>query len=319
MILVSSISKGAVRIKTLLSILIFAFVARMWAQDGPTLSVNVNVATLLATVRDRNGRIVNNLAPDDFVLEEDGKPQKIRYFSRESDLPLTVGLLVDTSRSQQRVLTEETQASNKFLDQVLREGKDQAFVAHFDTRVEVLQSLTSSRGELASALRQLSIPGEVATLIYSAVQQCSNDVTRHQTGRKAFILLTDGVAFKDPVSMETAIESAQRADTLLYSIRLSGPIAAYRPFRAAIMEATKERGKADLHRMAEETGGVSYEVKKNQTVESIYAEIEEALRNQYSIGYTPPRPAPDGKYHRIKLIPKDHNLVVTTRAGYYSK
>ena len=141
---------------------------------------------------------------------------------------------------------------------------------------------------------------------------------RNQTG-KAFILLTDGVAFKDPVSIETAIEFAQRADTILYSIGLADPIAVYRPFRAALMGAAKERGKADLHRMAEETGGVSYEVKKNQTIGDIYAEIEEALRNQYSIGYTPPRAAPDGKYHRIKLIPKDRNLVVTTRNGYYSK
>jgi VWFA-related protein len=308
--------------KILLLTLIFALSVGMLGQDAPqtpTLSVNVNVVTLLATVHDRNGRIVNNLAPDDFVLEEDGKPQKIRYFSRESGLPLTVGLLVDTSRSQRGVLAEESQASNTFLDQVLREGKDQAFVANFDTRVQVLQGLTSSRSELATALGQLTIPDEVATLIYSAIRQCSDDVMRNQAGRKAFILLTDGVAFKDPTSMETSIEAAQRADTILYSIRFSDPIAAYRPFRAAILEAAKERGKDGLERMAKETGGVSYEVKKNQTIETIYAEIEEALRNQYSIGYTPPRQAPDGKFHKIRLIPKDRSLTVTTRTGYYAK
>jgi VWFA-related protein len=297
----------------------FTIAARVWAQDAPTLSVNVNVVTLLATVHDRNGRIVNNLTPDDFVLEEDGKPQKIRYFSQESDLPLTIELLVDTSRSQRGVLAEESQASNAFLNQVLRQGKDNAFVAHFDTRVEVLQGLTTSHVELASALGQLSVPDEVATLIYSAIRQCSNDVMRNETGRKAFILLTDGVAFKDPVSIETAIESAQRADTILYSIRFSDPVAAYRPLRAAFLEAAKERGKTDLNRMAEETGGVTYEVKKNQTIETIYSEIEEALRNQYTIGYTPPRSAADGKFHKIKLIPKNRSLVVTTRTGYYSK
>jgi VWFA-related protein len=305
--------------RILISAVMFGLASGMWAQDVPTLSVNVNVVALLATVRDRNGRIVNNLTPDDFTLEEDGVPQKIRYFSRESDLPLTIGLLVDTSRSQRGVLAEESQASKTFLDQVLREGKDEAFVANFDTRVEVLQGLTSSRSDLAAALGQLSIPDEVATLIYSAVRQCSNDEMLGQTGRKAFILLTDGVAFKDPTSIETAIEFAQRADTILYSIRFSDPIAAYRPVRAAILEAAKERGKAELERMAKETGGVSYEVKNNQTIETIYAEIEDALRNQYSIGYTPPRPAPDGKYHRIKLIPRNRSLVVVTRDGYYSK
>jgi VWFA-related protein len=291
----------------------------VFAQNEPTLTVNANVVTLLATVRDRDGRIVNNLTRDDFVLEEDGVTQKVRYFSRESDLPLTIGLLVDTSRSQQGVLAKESQASDTFLAQVLREGKDQAFVAHFDTQVAILQGPTSSRADLAAALVKLSIPDQVATLLYSAVRQCSNDVMRGQTGRKAFILLTDGVAFKDPTSMETAIEFAQRSDTALYSIRFSDPVHAFRPVRAAILEAAKEHGKEELVRMAKETGGVSYEVKKNETIETIYAQIEETLRNQYTLGYTPPRQTPDGKYHKIRLIPRNHDLVVVTRDGYYSK
>jgi VWFA-related protein len=302
-----------------LSIVIFALATSLCAQNVPTISVNVNVVTLLATVHDRRGRIVNNLTPDDFLLEEDGKPQEIRYFSRDSDLPLTIGLLVDTSRSQWRVLSAESQASNAFLRQVLREGKDKAFVAHFDTRVEMFQSLTSSRSDLSGALGQLSVPDELGTLIYSAIRQCSNSEMSGQVGRKALILLTDGVAYKDPVSMDLAIDAAQRADTILYSIRYSGPIRAFRPVRAAILEGMKERGKEALEQMANETGGISFEVKKKQSIEAIYSQIKETLRNQYSIGYIPPRQAPDGKYHTIKLIPKNHNLVVVTRAGYYSK
>ena len=305
--------------KIALHLLIFAIAARVWALQVPTFSENANVVSLLATVRDRDGRIVNNLTVDDFVLEEDGVPQKIRYFSRESDLPLTVGLLVDTSRSQRGVLQQESTASKIFLDQVLREGKDQAFVAHFDTRVEILQGLTSSRGELASALGQLTIPEEIATLLYSAVRESSDNVMNKQTGRKAAILLTDGVAYKDPASIESAIESAQRADTILYAIRFSDPVEAYRPLRAAILSAAKERGKQELQRMAKETGGVSYGVTKSQTIEVIYSQIEEALRNQYSIGYTPPRAAADGKYHKIKLVTKDRHLIVDTRNGYYAK
>lgn len=306
--------------KILLHILILSVAAaRLWAQDVPTISTDVNLVTLLATVHDRDGRIINNLTQDDFLLKEDGVPQKIRYFSRDSDLPLTVGILVDTSRSQTGVLEQESMASNKFLDQVLREGKDQAFVTHFDIRVETLQGLTSSRSALASALGQLAIPDQVATLLYSAVRESSNNVMSKQPGRKAIILLTDGVAFKDPASIESAVESAQRADTILYSIRFSDPVEAYRPMRAAVLAAAKEHGKQELERMAKETGGISYAVTKNQTIEAIYAEIENSLRNQYSIGYTPPRSAADGKYHKIKLTTNDRHLIVDARNGYYAK
>lgn len=305
--------------KSVLYLILFCTVTAAWAQDAPTISANVNLVNLFATVRDRHGHIVNNLKPDDFVLEEDGVPQKIRYFSRESDLPLTVGLLVDTSRSQRGVLNEEGMASATFLNQVLREGKDQAFIVHFDTRVEVLQSLTSARSDLETALQRLTIPGQVATLLFSAVQKSSNDVLKSQSGRKAIVMLTDGVAYKDSTSIETAIEAAQRADVILYAIRFSDPIAPRGPLRMAVVGAMKEHGKEDLKHMTRETGGSLFEVSKNQTIEMIYSQIEDALRNQYSIGYTPPRRAPDGKFHKIRLIAKDRHLVVETRDGYFAR
>ncbi len=305
--------------KIALHILILAMAMRLCAQDVPTLSVNVNVVSLLASVHDQNGRIVKDLKADDFVLEEDGVPQQIRYFSKETDLPLTVGILVDTSRSQQGVLGQESQASAGFLNQVLREGKDQAFVVKFDTSVDTLQGLTSSRSQLAAALERLTIPDQYATLIYSAVRDSAENITAKQPGRKAFILLTDGVAYKDPTSIGTAIEFAQRADTILYAIRFSDPVGIRGPIRMAVREAAKERGKQELHRMAKETGGVVFEVKNGQTLESIYAEIEDVLRSQYNIGYTPGRPAADGKYHKIKLVTKDKHLIVDTRDGYFAK
>jgi VWFA-related protein len=140
-----------------------------------------------------------------------------------------------------------------------------------------------------------------------------------QPGRKAIVLLTDGVAYKDPVSIESAIEAAQRADTMIYSILFSDPAEAYRPIRAAVLAAAKEHGKQELERMARETGGVSYEVTKSHTIEAIYAEIEDALRNQYNIGYMPPQTSGDGKYHRIKLATKDRRLIVDAREGYYAR
>src|SRR5579863_6586112 len=175
--------------------LLLAAACRAWAQEAK-YSAGVDVVTLLATVRDRQGLVAKNLNRDDFLLQEDGVPQTIRYFSAESDLPLTLGLLVDTSQSQLHVLEPERRASYTFLDRVLREDKDQAFVAHFDVRAEVLQSLTSSRKELESALARLSVPARLSTLLYDAIREFSETLMKAKTGRKAFILLSDGVDFR---------------------------------------------------------------------------------------------------------------------------
>ena len=145
--------------------LILGVAVRALAQQ-PVFATDVKVVTLLATVHDGDGAIVTNLNREDFAVEEDGVPQTIRYFSRESDLPLTLGLLVDTSRSQIGVLEPERRASYRFLDQVLREDKDQAFIAHFDIDVEILQDLTPSRTRLAAALDKLTIPRRASTLLY---------------------------------------------------------------------------------------------------------------------------------------------------------
>src|SRR5882757_680859 len=161
------------------------------AQKETTFSSDVKVVNVLATVRNKQGEIVRNLTQDDFVLEEDGRPQTIRYFSQETDLPLTLGLLVDTSLSQRRVLEQERDASYRFLDRVLREDKDLAFVIHFDHEVELLQDLTSSRKKLESTLRLLQTPGPgqwsgrggggragAGTLLYDAVLLASDELTR---------------------------------------------------------------------------------------------------------------------------------------------
>ncbi len=298
--------------------LLAAALSRVWAQ-APQFSVDVNVVALLAAVRDKEGLIVKTLDPDDFVLLEDGVPQTIRYFSRESDIPLTIGLLVDTSQSQAHVLEPERQASNAFLDRVLREGTDQAFVAHFDVRVEVLQGFTSSRKDLAAALERLRVPSALSTLLFDAIRDCSENLMRSQTGRKAFILLSDGGDFRSKTSLATAIEYAQRADTIVYSIYFAEPLRPYRPVRSAILAATRDRGRRVMMRLAAETGGAFFEVTARDSIGKIYAEIEETLRNQYRIGYTPGRTSASGQYHRIQLSVKQPGLIVQTRDGYYSK
>jgi VWFA-related protein len=299
--------------------LVFGAAFQAVAQE-PTFLTEVKVVTLLATVHDADGAIVTNLNKEDFLVEEAGVPQTIRYFSRESDLPLTIGLLVDTSRSQTGVLERERRASYTFLDQVLGEKKDRAFVAHFDVRVEVLQDMTSSRTELASALGKLTIPPRPATLLYEAVRDCSENQMRKQKGRKAFVILSDGVDVRSKTDIVTAIEYAQRADTIIYSILFAKwPLRAYYPTAAVSQAIYSARGKHAMQRLARETGGAYFEVSRDHPIEKVFASIEEQLRNQYSIGYTPERKDTGERYRPIRLTTRQPGLLVQTRAGYYAE
>jgi VWFA-related protein len=298
--------------------LLLVFAGCLCAQEA-TFSTGVDLVTLLATVRDAQGLLAKDLSRDDFLLQEDGVPQTIRYFARESDLPLTIGILVDTSNSQLYVLEPERRASYTFLDQVLREGEDQAFVAHFDVRVEVLQGFTSGRKDLQSALGELKIPTHWGTLLYDAIQECSENRMRRRTGRKAFILLSDGVDHKSKTSLGTAIEYAQRADTIVYSILFAELPSPAHPLRSAVLALGRARGRKVMRRLAAETGGAFFEVTQAEPIEKIYSEIEETLRHQYSLGYTPETRGVNGKYHKIKLTVKRPGVTVQTRDGYYSK
>ena len=207
-------------------------------------STDVKVVSVLATVRDKQGKIVTDLAKDDFDLSEDSRAQVIRYFSRETDLPLTLGLLVDTSGSQRAVLGEERDASRRFVEKVVRPDRDQTFLIHFDHDTELLQDLTNSKDKLERALDQVELaqdgrpqmrrsggggyPGgggggrQAGTTLYDAILLASDELMKKQAGRKAFILLTDGVDNGSKVRLFEAIESAQRADTLVYSIYFTG-------------------------------------------------------------------------------------------------
>ena len=291
---------------------------RAFAQE-PKFSTEVKVVTLIATVHDSLGTVITNLNKEDFLVEEDGVPQTILYFSRESDLPLTIGLLVDTSKSQAWSIESERRASYTFLDKVLRENKDRAFVAHFDFRVEVLQDLTSSRTQLASALDKLAIPRRSSTLLYRAVRDCSEGQMRKQQRRKAFVILSDGVDVHSQTTIVTAIEFAQRADTILYSILFNKWPAIADPGSAVLKAVNDARGKRAMQRLARETGGAYFEVSKNRPIEKIYASIEEQLRNQYSIGYTPERKDGGGQYRKILLKTRQPGLLVQTRTGYYAE
>jgi VWFA-related protein len=343
-------------------------------QQGPEPKIVVQVKTVsvLATVRDKHGKIVSNLSKEDFALQEDGRPQTINYFARESDLPLRLGLLVDTSLSQRRVLDSERSASYSFLDHLLREDKDLAFIIHFDREVELLQEFTPSRPKLQAALQSLQTPqaetdrsggssgggsnggggggmgggrggggggggrgghhgGGGGTLLYDAVYLASDEMMSKQQGRKALIILTDGVDHGSKESLTTAIATAQRADTVVYSILFKddegyggghggfsmGPYGGGGRRGGGRPQEERPDGKKVLQEMCKQTGGRLFEVSKKETVEKIYAEIEEELRNQYSLGYTPDKNTGEG-YHKIQLTTNNKDLTVQTRDGYYT-
>jgi len=307
---------------------LLVLVSFVCAGQDANFSTDVNVVNLFATVRDGSGRVVNDLTKNDFTLEEDGRPQTIRYFAQESGLPLTLGLLVDTSVSQERVLGEERIASYRFLSQVLRPSKDRAFIIQFDSQVELLQDLTSSRDRLGDALARLETPAQkkpkhkrgtpnigrwaiAGTDLYDSILLASDELMRNQSGRKALILLTDGVDNGSQVSLSHAIESAQVADTMVFSI-LFADSHAYEGVYASI------NGKKVLQRISQETGGVFFQVSNDKPISSIYAQLQEELRNQYSIGYTPDRSGDIPGYRKISLVAKRAGLLVLTRDGYYS-
>ena len=227
--------------------------------------------------------------------------------------------MIDTSMSQQRVMDAERGASIRFLDQVLRPDKDHVFIVQFDMAVMMRQELTSSFKKLNDALVAVDTPSREelyhqlggGTLLYDAVVKASKDVMQRQQGRKAVIVLTDGVDTGSDATLADAIEAAQRADTLVYSILFSDS-----GFYGFIGGAN---GKGVLMRLSRETGGGFFEVSKKQSIEQIFALIQEELRSQYSLGYVSDQPVRISEFRKLALTTNQKDLVVRTRNRYWAR
>src|SRR5579863_295301 len=290
-----------------------------WSQDEATFSTEVKVVNILATVRTKSGQLINDLTKDDFAVNENKRPQEIRYFSRESDLPLTVGLLVDTSMSQTRVLESERSASFQFVDQVLREGKDKVFVTQFDMAVMTRQKPTSSRRELEESLPYVDTPSKSeleaqrggGTLLFDAVVKASREIMSGQRNRKAMVILSDGGDNGSDETLTSAIEAAQKADTIIYSILFS--------------DATyyggygDPGGKTAMMRLAKETGGSFFQVSKKLNISQIYGIIEQELRSQYNLGFVSDQPVRVSEFRNLQLTVKRKDLVVQARDRYWAQ
>jgi VWFA-related protein len=287
-------------------------------QEQATFTTDVRVVNVLASVRDKKGAFIRDLSKDDFKLLENGRPQAITYFARETNLPLTLGLMVDTSMSQHRLLDAERGASYRFLDRMLRD-KDQVFIMQFDMAVQLSQDLTSSRKQLEDTLPLVDTPTRDelrmegtrgGTLLYDAVVKASKDIMKKRTGRKALIVLSDGGENGSEATLAEAIDAAQLSDTLVYSVLFAD--AAYQGFEGP-------NGSAILNRLAKETGGGFYEVSKRQSIDQIFDLIQDELRSQYSMGYVPDTPVTVSEFRRIRLTTKQPGLVVRARDRYWAK
>ena len=343
------------------------------AAPASTITVDAKLVIVPAIVRDKKNALVPNLARDNFVLQVDAKPQTLRYFDHDSNVPLTLGLLIDTSGSVRNVLDDERTASSTFLDKMLAPERDKAFIIQFAHSVELLQDVTNSRPKLQQALKEVDTPNPSfqrtdnandnnqqgsnqqsdhhgygrggsqggGTALYDAVFLASDEVISKQQGRRALILLTDGDDRGSFKSLAQSIESAQRADTMLYAIYykteehggfnpgslggmgghhggMGGPGGGQRPGGYGQQRVD---GKKILERMCGETGGRVYEVSKKETLDKIYAEIGEELRSQYRLGFTPSTEAASEGYHKIVVTlagqPAKDKDQVFGRDGYY--
>jgi VWFA-related protein len=297
-----------------------AIASLCFAQDPETtIKVDVDIVSVLCSVRDKNGAFQTKLNKEDFTVFEDGKQQEVRYFARETDLPLTIGLLVDTSKSQENLIEIEKRAAMQFFKTVLRQQKDMAFLMQFGHEAELLQDYTNSPRLLQEGLNELRLsvpvgglhPGPVpqsgptrGTILYDAVYLAATEKLNREVGRKVIVVITDGMDYGSRVKLQEAIASAHRSDAIIYGIYYA--------------DRYYGGSDGDLKRMAEDTGGRVFHVDRKNTLELVFQQIQEEMRSQYAIGYTPTNPAKDGAFRKIEIRPADKKLKVQARKGYFA-
>jgi VWFA-related protein len=320
----------------------------------PTFTVHAQLVSLPVVVRDKRGALVTTLNKDDFELAIDGRLQPIRYFDRDNNLPLTLGLLVDISGSVRSALDDERAASEVFLDQMVTspagQPPDQAFLIQFAHDVDLLQDLTPSASRLRTALRKVGDEYRESsqdrgdsggyghrrgfhggTTLYDAIYLGANDLMQKQQGRKAMVVLTDGDDRGSKETLNNAVAAAQRAETVVYAIYFKGEQHGHggyghggfggrggSPGGGGRGGEQHGDGHKVLAQITKESGGRMFEVSGKQSFAAIYNQIGEELRSQYRLGYVPDAGAAAQGFHRVQLTaPKDKKLFIQTRDGYY--
>jgi VWFA-related protein len=295
-------------------------------QTGQTLKVQTALVNVFTTVRDKSHFLINNLKQDDFKIFEDGQEQKVAYFTKEVDLPISLAILVDTSGSQADVLGAEQDAATRFVSRVLRKT-DEALVMSFDLDIDLLADFTEDKALLENAIRKtvINVDGSGAggttgtvpsgsnggTDFYDAVYLAAHDKLTGEAGRKAIIALTDAEDTGSKLKVQDAIEAAQRSDAVVHVLLISDVGFYYR-------QMSGYSGASVAKKMADETGGRVIEVHNNNSLEKAFDELSEELRQQYVLGYYPTNPKHDGSFRKIKVEVNRPDLKILCRRGYYS-
>jgi VWFA-related protein len=307
--------------KSWLAVILLA-AAPVPAQDEVSIRVDVDLVSVLCSVRDSHGALVSDLHQDDFVLIEEGKPQVIQHFERETGLPLTVGLLVDTSNSQIRLIDDENRAASQFFEQVIR-PKDSAFLMSFDAATKVVLERANSRDAIREGLERLrrDSPHWQAhhgtgrprgTLLYDAVYLAAQERLRKESGRKAIVVITDGMDVGSRLKIDDAIDAAQQADVMVYSIyyvdsKLYGG-----------SEWDNRQGRSILREMSEQTGGRFFRVDHDHPLKKVFDQIQQEMRSQYAFSFVSSDDRKDGKYRRLEVFLRHPGLTAQARKGYYA-
>src|ERR1700676_3087761 len=295
-----------------------------------TIITNVNLVDVLFTVLNHRNKLVPDLDQKDFKVLDDNSPQDIRYFSKQSDLPLRIGMLMDTSNSIRDRLKFEQDAANNFLYSVLRRGKDEAFLMTFDDEPQVLQGFTSDNGLLRDQILKTRSGG--ATAIYDAVYAACEKELSHpprpagdqpDVVRRVMILISDG---EDNLSTRTradAIEMAQKTSVVIYTISTSTQwisLSQTDPNKMGDRKYHLTDGDKILQELAEETGGRAFFPYHVDDLDQSFQDIGDELRNQYSIAYLPTNYVLDGRYHKIRIeVPEHKGYQVRARRGYFAR
>jgi len=299
--------------------------------QGPvaTFKAKTSIVQLFFNVKDKHGALIPNLTKDDFDVAEDGKPQTIKYFTAESNLPLTLGIMIDASGSQRNVIDMEKEVGGAFLKQILTD-KDEAYVISFDITVDLLQDFTRDVRRLQAALNKAKvnvdyssggIPGmgggpvptanAPGTLLYDAVYLSAHDMLAKEVGRKAMVLLTDGQDEGSRLKIKDAIEAAQKADSIIYVL-----LCADRGFYGGMMGGYS--GEGEMRKLTEQTGGRVINVgNKFDKLREAFDQVAAELRSQYNIGYTSTNTKLDGSYRKLEIKSKQ-SYKIQSRAGYYA-
>jgi len=298
-------------------------------EPSETVKVNVNVVQLFFNVKDKKGTLIPNLTKDEFEILEDGIPQPIKYFTAESNLPLTLGMMIDSSSSQARVLDMEKEVGGAFLKQILTD-KDEAYVLSFDITVDLLQDFTRDPHRLQTALNKAKINTDISsggipgmgggpvpqrnapgTLLFDAVYLSSHDMLAKEVGRKAMIILTDGQDYGSRLKLRDAIEAATKADAIVY-VLLCADRGGY------FSMGVGYTGEGEMKKLTEQTGGRMINVgNKLDKLREAFDQIAAELRSQYNIGYTPTNTKLDGSYRKLEIKSKQ-GYKIQARAGYYA-